>query len=73
MVIHFWTRRERKEWLDLWELEIQIVLYLLQRNKGVYLDRSLAHILYLILKLKLSYRNVDSISHLRDKAQPHIS
>lgn len=26
MVIHFWTRREGKEWLDLWELEIQIFI-----------------------------------------------
>jgi len=35
VIIHF-TSRKGKEWLDLWELEIQVVLYLLQRNKGVY-------------------------------------
>lgn len=31
------------------------------------------HVLYLILKLKLSFQNVNSISHLRDKAQLHVS
>lgn len=73
MVIYFLTSSEGKEWLDLWEFRIQIVLYLLQRNKGVYLDLSLVLVLYLILKLKLSYQNNNSISHLKDKAQLCIS
>lgn len=52
---------------------IQIVLYLLQRNKRIYLDLLLVYGLCLILKLKLSYRNVNIISHLKDKAQLCIS
>ena len=49
------------------------MLCLLQKNKGVYLDLSLVCVLYLILKLKLSHQNVNSISHLKDKAQLCIS
>lgn len=45
--------------MDLRELKIQLVLYLLQRNKGVYLDLSFVYVLYLILKLKLSCQNVN--------------
>lgn len=45
MVIHFRTSREGKEWLDLWDIGIQIVLYSLQVNKGVYSDLLLCMLL----------------------------